>query len=84
MRLTIDASYDDGRGWHSAPVRRSATGCIAELDHPGNGFVSLRAEAADVIGNRVEQTTVHGQATEWSLSIDGSVALGVDTFRRTG
>jgi hypothetical protein len=54
--LTVEASYDDGATWHRTPVRRTATGWTAVLDHPARGLVSLRAEAADTAGNRVRQT----------------------------
>lgn len=54
--LAVEASYDDGTTWHPAPVRRTATGWTAVLDHPANGFVSLRASATDTAGNRVDQT----------------------------
>jgi subtilisin family serine protease len=53
--LAVDVSYDDGATWKRAEVRRGA----AVLRHPaGDGFVSLRAKAADTSGNTVEQTVI--------------------------
>ncbi|WP_030443372.1 hypothetical protein [Actinoplanes subtropicus] len=57
--LAVQVSYDDGRTWTDAPVRRTATGAIAVLHQPATpGFVSLRAVAADGSGNSVTQTIV--------------------------
>jgi subtilisin family serine protease len=57
--LTVEASFDDGQTWQSAPLASGPTGWIAQISHPaGDGFVSLRAKAADEAGNTVEQTII--------------------------
>jgi subtilisin family serine protease len=57
--LRVDVSYDDGRTWRPAEVRRRGAGWEATVRHPtGGGFVSLRAVAADASGNTVEQTII--------------------------
>jgi subtilisin family serine protease len=54
-RLKVEASFDDGATWRQVPV----VGGAAKIPHPrGNGFVSLRATAADSDGNTVTQTVV--------------------------
>ncbi|WP_173156662.1 S8 family peptidase [Phytohabitans suffuscus] len=58
--LTVDVSYDDGKTWHKAQVRRDGGGWVASVRHPGAaGFVSLRAKATDTGGNTVTQTVIH-------------------------
>ncbi|MFC8903274.1 S8 family serine peptidase, partial [Micromonospora sp. NPDC057140] len=52
--LTVDASYDGGKTWRKAELRRQGAGWVATLRHPaGNGYVSLRATAKDTAGNTV-------------------------------
>lgn len=54
--LRVDVSYDDGATWLRAPLDRSGA---AVLHHPAaEGYVSLRASAADAAGNTVEQTII--------------------------
>ncbi|MGX7673931.1 S8 family serine peptidase [Plantactinospora sp. DSM 117369] len=54
-RLTVDASYDDGRTWQRATIRNG----IATLIHPTRpGYVSLRASTTDSAGNTTIQTLV--------------------------
>jgi subtilisin family serine protease len=58
--LTVDVSYDDGKTWHTAPVRPDGGGWVASVRHPdGAGFVSLRASSTDSAGNTVTQTIIH-------------------------
>jgi hypothetical protein len=53
--LTVEASFSDGATWRRVPV----VGGAAKIPHPsGDGFVSLRATAADSAGNTVTQTIV--------------------------
>ncbi|MGI5146578.1 S8 family peptidase [Plantactinospora sp. CA-294935] len=55
-RLTVDASYDDGRTWHRATIRNGT----ARLVHPNRpGYVSLRASTTDSAGNTTIQTLTH-------------------------
>ncbi|MFF5075635.1 S8 family serine peptidase [Actinoplanes sp. NPDC000266] len=57
--LTVDASYDDGRTWHRLPVLRLGEKATALLHHPkGEGYVSLRASAADSAGNTAKETII--------------------------
>ncbi|WP_036373021.1 S8 family serine peptidase [Micromonospora sp. ATCC 39149] len=52
--LAVDASYDGGRTWHKAQLRRQGSGWVATLTHPvGPGYASLRATAKDTAGNTV-------------------------------
>ncbi|GAA2319649.1 hypothetical protein GCM10010149_85460 [Nonomuraea roseoviolacea subsp. roseoviolacea] len=53
--LTVEVSFDDGATWSPAPIRKGRV----TVNHPaGEGFVSLRAKAADTAGNTVEQTVI--------------------------
>ncbi len=54
-KLTVDASYDGGKTWRTAPVRRTGDGWTALVRHPDEapGHVSLRASARDTEGNTV-------------------------------
>jgi subtilisin family serine protease len=55
-RLTVEASYDEGKTWQRVPVTASQD---AVLNHPaGAGSVSLRASATDRDGNTVKQTLI--------------------------
>ncbi|WP_198044218.1 S8 family peptidase [Actinoalloteichus sp. GBA129-24] len=55
--LTLEVSYDDGATWTAVEVTSTEDGATALLTHPAeDGFVSLRASAADAAGNTVEQT----------------------------
>ncbi|MBB5920203.1 subtilisin family serine protease [Actinoalloteichus hoggarensis] len=52
--LSMEVSYDDGVTWTAVEVTADST---VLLEHPAeDGFVSLRASAADGEGNSVEQT----------------------------
>jgi len=54
-RLVVEASFDDGATWRKVPV----VGGAAKIPPPrGDGFVSLRATAADSAGNTVTQTVI--------------------------
>ncbi|WP_433433188.1 S8 family serine peptidase [Nonomuraea sp. CA-141351] len=53
--LTVKVSYDDGATWSPAQIRNGQV----TVNHPSaEGFVSLRAKAADTAGNTVEQTVI--------------------------
>ena len=60
-------SYDDGETWRSRPVR-SRGGGLFEAVVPyrgpvhGSGYVSLRVEAWDIAGNRIEQEVIRSWA----------------------
>ncbi|HEX4811415.1 MAG TPA: S8 family serine peptidase [Nonomuraea sp.] len=59
--LTVEASYDDGVSWQRAQVRAG----VATVLHPGaDGYVSLRAKAADTAGGTVEQTIIRAYRIE--------------------
>jgi hypothetical protein len=61
--LTVEASFDDGATWRDVALERRADRWVAALEHPaGDGYVSLRAEAEDVDGNTVDQTTIRAYA----------------------
>jgi hypothetical protein len=53
--LTVEVSFDDGATWSQAQIRKGQI----MVNHPAReGFVSLRAKAADSAGNTVEQTVI--------------------------
>lgn len=59
--LTVEVSYDDGRTWRTAELRRDGTArWVARVRHPaGAGYASLRARATDSRGGTVSQTVLH-------------------------
>jgi hypothetical protein len=60
QRISVEISYDDGRTWRQAPLRKTRDGWSATAVHPaGEGFASLRAGATDTAGNTVAQTVIH-------------------------
>ncbi|MDG4793846.1 S8 family serine peptidase [Micromonospora sp. WMMD1082] len=58
-KLTVEVSYDGGRTWQAATVRKAGSGWQATVRHPrGTGHVSLRASARDTAGNTVTQRII--------------------------
>ncbi|MBE1484427.1 S8 family serine peptidase [Plantactinospora soyae] len=55
VSLTVEASFNDGADWRPVPVRGDS---VLVAQPTGRGFVSLRARAADSVGNTVEQTII--------------------------
>ncbi|MEV6281206.1 S8 family serine peptidase [Kribbella sp. NPDC051770] len=62
VSVAVQASYDDGRSWVNAAVRRTARGWTASLTQPSSGFVSLRTVAIDAAGNKVDQRVTRAYA----------------------
>ncbi|WBB54961.1 S8 family serine peptidase [Verrucosispora sp. WMMD573] len=57
--LTVDVSYDGGKRWQRAKLRKVGSGWQATVQHPrGTGHVSLRATARDTDGNTVTQRII--------------------------
>lgn len=62
VRVTLEASYDDGRSWTKATKVSDLGGgrFTAAVERPskvrGDAFVTLRVTAVDSSGNRIEQT----------------------------
>jgi subtilisin family serine protease len=55
-RLTVEASYDEGKTWQRVPVLLNL---VAALHHPADSeSVSLRASATDRDGNTVKETVI--------------------------
>ena len=55
-RVTVEASYDEGKTWQRVPV---LINLVAKLDHPaGAKSVSLRVSASDRDGNTVKETLI--------------------------
>ena len=54
-RISVDASFDDGRTWRRVPV---VGGAALVPGGPAGGFTSLRAKATDSRGNSVETTLI--------------------------
>ncbi|MGW4523722.1 S8 family serine peptidase [Amycolatopsis sp. NPDC004378] len=56
------ASYDDGKTWRAADVKRTGKSYEATIDHPAlgatNSYVALRVQATDTAGNAVDQTVL--------------------------
>jgi subtilisin family serine protease len=62
--LRVDASYDDGLTWTSAPTISARDTGVALLRHPkAPGFVSLRVTARDKDGSSVSQTILRAYQT---------------------
>ncbi|MGC4803628.1 S8 family serine peptidase [Micromonospora sp. DT233] len=64
VKLTVDASYDGGKTWRKAELRRhQGGGWVATLKHPaGPGHVSLRATARDSVGSTVTTRIIQAYA----------------------
>ncbi|MBQ1025621.1 S8 family serine peptidase [Micromonospora sp. C95] len=57
--LTVEVSYDGGKRWQRAKLRKAGNGWQATVQHPrGAGHVSLRATARDTDGNTVTQRII--------------------------
>ncbi|QLQ37703.1 S8 family serine peptidase [Micromonospora robiginosa] len=57
--LTVDVSYDGGKTWRKATLKKQGAGWTATVRHPaGPGYVSLRAAARDDAGNTVTQRII--------------------------
>ncbi|SCG73060.1 S8 family serine peptidase [Micromonospora humi] len=57
--LTVDVSYDGGKTWRKATLKKQGAGWTATVRHPaGPGYVSLRASARDDAGNTVTQRII--------------------------
>ncbi|TBL31040.1 peptidase S8 [Verrucosispora sp. SN26_14.1] len=57
--VTVEVSYDGGRTWQRARVKKAGSGWKATVQHPkGTGHVSLRAAARDSGGNTVTQRII--------------------------
>jgi subtilisin family serine protease len=57
-KLAVDVSYDDGRTWQAATVKRSGPRWTATVRHPAGGHAALRATVTDTQGNTLEQTVL--------------------------
>jgi hypothetical protein len=57
--LSVQISYDDGKTWTPVTLRTDHGRTVAVVRYPNRAaFVSLRASAADVSGNTVQQTVI--------------------------
>ncbi|MCM0678085.1 S8 family serine peptidase, partial [Micromonospora phytophila] len=57
--LTVEVSYDGGKTWQPARVRKGGDGWTATLRHPaGTGHVSLRATARNTAGDTVTERII--------------------------
>nr|WP_233513804.1 S8 family serine peptidase [Micromonospora craterilacus] len=57
--LTVEVSYDGGKTWRSARVKKTGGEWKATVQHPrATGHVSLRASARDTDGNTVTQRII--------------------------
>ncbi|WP_112246317.1 S8 family serine peptidase [Kribbella monticola] len=57
--LAVQVSYDEGKSWQSAPVRRHGVAWQVKVTPPvGTAYVSLRAQSADRAGNTIDQTVL--------------------------
>ncbi len=55
--LSVDVSYDDGKTWRPAEVRRTGDQWTVTVRHPKSGYASLRTRTSDADGNRLAQTS---------------------------
>ncbi|WP_207921585.1 hypothetical protein, partial [Micromonospora sp. KC721] len=61
--VTLAASADDGKSWRNLTVTRTGNRWTTTLPATiARGYVSLRATAVDLDGNRVEQTVIRAYA----------------------
>ncbi|MFV2100037.1 S8 family serine peptidase [Micromonospora sp. LOL_024] len=59
VSLKVEVSYDGGKRWKTAKVRKAGDGWQATVQHPRtDGHVSLRASARDTGGNTVTQRII--------------------------
>jgi len=57
--VTLQTSFDDGKSWHPATLRRRHDGSyVARVTGPAGGYVSLRASGTDRAGNSVVETVI--------------------------
>lgn len=60
MKLTVDASFNDGATWRPVILTRTGDHWTAILRNAADAqHVSLRARAADTAGDAVDQTLIH-------------------------
>ena len=60
---SVEVSYDDGRTWQPAKVKRAGAEWKAIVDHPADAeFVSLRSTVTDPDGNTQRQTIIRAYA----------------------
>ncbi|MFJ8580044.1 S8 family serine peptidase [Micromonospora sp. NPDC093277] len=58
-KLTVRASYDDGKTWKQVPVLKRGGSWQVQVPHPAaGGFVSLRASGTDAKGSTFDQTVI--------------------------
>ncbi|MEW2440841.1 S8 family serine peptidase [Micromonospora marina] len=59
VALAVDVSYDGGKTWRKAALKKQGGGWTATVRHPaGPGYASLRATARDDAGNTVTQRII--------------------------
>ncbi|WP_157744476.1 S8 family peptidase [Micromonospora viridifaciens] len=59
VKLTVQASYDDGKTWTTVPASKHGGSWQVQVPHPkAGGFVSLKASGADAKGNTFDQTVI--------------------------
>ncbi|WP_144119871.1 S8 family peptidase [Catellatospora sichuanensis] len=59
VKLSVKASYDDGKTWVKVPVLYLGGQWLVMVVHPkAGGFVSLQASGADAKGNTFDQTVI--------------------------
>ncbi|MBF5030422.1 S8 family serine peptidase [Micromonospora sp. ANENR4] len=59
VALTVDVSYDGGKTWQKAALKKQGGAWTATVRHPaGPGYASLRATARDDAGNTVTQRII--------------------------
>ncbi|WP_155369282.1 S8 family serine peptidase [Catellatospora vulcania] len=59
VKLSVKASYDDGKTWVKVPVLCFGGDWVVMVAHPrAGGFVSLQASGADSKGNTFDQTVI--------------------------
>jgi len=57
-KLTVDVSYDDGRTWRTAKVKRTGGHWLVTVEHPRHGHAAFRTKVTDTAGNTLEQTVL--------------------------
>ena len=54
--VAAQASYDGGKTWKNATVKKSGGGWVATVKNPKSGYVSLRVKVTDTKGNASQIT----------------------------
>ncbi|HUQ17905.1 MAG TPA: hypothetical protein VM070_08970 [Candidatus Saccharimonadales bacterium] len=89
IRATLEASFDDGAHFTRVPIAVLGDRALAIILHPpGPTSVTLRGDATDLAGNRIEQTITRAylvrEPPALEMSCDRPKARGAGPVERRG